>query len=1103
MASAAAVALAAGMTSAPASAQERGAAARGGSEQGSRGAEKTWITLITGDRVAVDAAGQPVALERGKGREHIPVQIQRVNGHVYAVPLDAQRLIGSGRVDQRLFDLTTLSKPEYRERMSSGLRLVVMYRGERPAARAALREAGNAEVRRTFPRLNADAVSTTHQDAGAVWDALTSEAKGAPFRNAASGVAAVWLDGIRKANLDKSVPQIGAPEAWKAGFDGKGTKIAVLDTGVDQTHPDLAGQEIAEKNFSQAADAKDRVGHGTHVASIAAGTGAKSKGKYKGVAPGAKILDGKVLDDGGSGGDSEILAGMEWAAAEKADVVNLSLGGPDSPGDDPLEAAVNKLSASTGTLFVISAGNEGPGAGSVGSPGSADAALTVGAVDKKDKLADFSSIGPRVGDGALKPDVTAPGVDIGAAAAPGSLIAEEGDPVAPGYVSISGTSMAAPHAAGGAAILAQQHPDWTGAQIKAALAGSTVPGKGYTAFQEGSGRIDLRKATKQSVIAKEVSLSFGKQLWPHTDDKPVTKQLTYRNLGGTPVTLDLAVTAAAPNGKPAPDGFFSLDKKQLTIAPGAEASVAVTSDTRLGGTVDGAYSAVVTATGGGQSVRTAAAVEREVESYDVTLKHLGRDGKPAKVFGSYLDGVGGLGTEVFQYVDDTTTPRDGKLRLPKGRYVLSGSIHDRAADGADWINQPRLDVTKNVTVTLDARKAKPIKITPPDKKATSEFASINMTVSGKGFSTGFGWWLNDYKGFRTAHQGPALGRDELSQHIGQTLRRGATEYHLAFGGPTTKVATGFVRKVKAGDLAKVTAKLGASVSGRWGYLTPFPHLGGEGGGSAVAFERKLPSTATLYLTATGGVKWAFNFEQIARSDDETRFETSYGTEPLAFKAGRAYTKNFNVGVFGPALGKEFGVFRKGDTLTPMIPLFADGQGNPGGSLFDIARTTLRRDGKVIGTNGDPLTGEKTFTVPSGQGSYKLSTSVHRSKVAKVSTKITADWTFSSQKVSAKTRLPISVVRFTPALAVDSTAKAGATVKVPVAVHGAAAGKNLKSLTVYVSYDDGKSWKKLAVNGGKVTVKNPKAGKSVSFKAVAADKKGNTVTQAIHRAYLTK
>lgn len=114
----------------------------------------------------------------------------------------------------------------------------------------------------------------------------------------------------------------------------------------------------------------------------------------------------------------------------------------------------------------------------MGSPGSADAALTVGAVDKDDKLAPFSSIGPRTGDGAVKPDVTAPGVAITAAAAPGSTLdTRPGTPhPAPGYLQIDGTSMATPHVAGAAAILKQQHPDWKSAELKGALTASAKGG---------------------------------------------------------------------------------------------------------------------------------------------------------------------------------------------------------------------------------------------------------------------------------------------------------------------------------------------------------------------------------------------------------------------------------------------------------------------------------------------------------------------------------------------------------------------------------------------------------------------------------------------------
>ncbi|NUS75933.1 MAG: S8 family peptidase, partial [Streptomyces sp.] len=526
VATGAAVALAAGMTSPAAAKPAAQAQPAGWSSQPFSAPHH--ITLITGDRVAVDAKGRVVGVERAKGREQIPFQVRKADGHTLVIPGDAARLVAAGKLDQRLFDITELNKSATRKSQAKGLKVIVGYQGAATAAKDDVRDAGT--LRQSLKTLNADAVQTPTADAPELWDAVTNGDR------TAAGVAHVWLDGVRTASLDKSVPQIGAPKAWAAGYDGKGVKIAVLDTGVDASHPDLKDQVIEAKNFSTATDATDHFGHGTHVASIAAGTGAKSNGKYKGVAPGAKILNGKVLDDTGSGDDSGILAGMEWAAAEGADVVNLSLGGQDTPEVDPLEAAVNKLSAEKGILFAIAAGNSGPE--SVGSPGSADAALTVGAVDDKDVLAPFSSTGPRVGDGAIKPDVTAPGVDITAASAKGSVIEQEVGEKPAGYLTISGTSMATPHVAGAAAILKQQHPDWTYAELKGALTGSAKGGK-YTPFEQGSGRIQVDKAIKQTVIADPVSVSFGTQAWPHTDDKPVTKDLTYRNLGTKDVTLTL------------------------------------------------------------------------------------------------------------------------------------------------------------------------------------------------------------------------------------------------------------------------------------------------------------------------------------------------------------------------------------------------------------------------------------------------------------------------------------------------------------------------------------------------------------------------------------
>ncbi|MBB5107049.1 S8 family peptidase [Streptomyces spectabilis] len=1082
----------------PAPGRAAGAApsSEAGSGAGAMAGPAHRLTLVTGDRVDVDAKGRVTGFRPAKGRAHIPVRTQTVGGRTLVLPYDARRLIAEGRVDRRLFDVTELSRKATREAQRKGLRLIVGYEGAARGARAGVRAAGDTAVRRVLPSLNAEAVRTPRRDAALLWRTLTDA------RGYAPGIRRLWLDGTREATLDRSVPQIGAPKAWRSGYDGKGVTIAVLDSGVDSTHPDLKDQVVAEKNFSAAPDVEDRVGHGTHVASIAAGTGAASGGAFKGVAPGAKVLSGKVLDDEGLGDDSGIVAGMEWAAAQGADVVNLSLGGDDSEGTDPLEAAVDKLSADKGVLFAVSAGNSGEyGPGTVGSPGSAKAALTVGAVDGDDRLAEFSSRGPLTDGGTVKPDVTAPGVDITAAAAPGSRIEKEVGQQPEGYLTISGTSMAAPHAAGAAALLKQRHPNWTYAELKGALTASTEPGE-YTPFQQGSGRIAVDRAIDQTVIARPVSLDFGRRLWPHTDDKPVTKKVTYRNLGDRDVTLDLAVTATDPEGRPAPAGFFTLGKRKLTVPAGGKAAVDLVADTRPGASVNGVYAAYVTATGGGQSVRTAAVVEREIERHEVTLRTVGRDGRPAPHYLTLLQGLTGGDKGRNEWVDDASGTV--RLRIAKGTYLLDTAVYVDPRDpdkGTDWLVRPKLTVTKKTTVTLDARRAKPVDITVPDRGAELVFLDARYTYAGNELGA---LNISKFRSLRTAHFGPAVPGGLGQQWLG-TWRKGADKrYDVMLGGKATRFATGYERHLEAADFAKLRIRSGASAPGRWGDLSVAGYLPEAGGIAPILPPQRLPRTTTAYVSARDGARWGVEFAQYGAedADGERPLESSYERDPRAFRAGKTYTDTFNTGVFGPLLGPGTGVFRKGDELRGRIPLVADGRGHPGFSRYTAQKSVLYRDGVKVAEKHDAVTGAESFKVPARDAEYRLTASVTRSpKLARVSSRVEASWTFRSRHVDGEAALPVSTVRFTPELGLDSRAPAGVKQSVPVTVQGYAAGGDLASLNAYVSYDKGRTWTGLTVSGGRAEVTNPARGKGVSFRAEVTDRQGNVSRVTILDAYL--
>ncbi|QDY79013.1 S8 family peptidase [Streptomyces qinzhouensis] len=1105
VAAAAAVALTAGMTS-PASAGngDRGISGTAAGAAGAKGGALHTITLITGDRVLVDGRGRIVSIQRAKGREGITVFTRTHKGQTYVIPRDARSLIAKGTLDRRLFNITELAKPESRKAHRAGLKVIVGYRGATAGtARAGVRATEGTTVRRTLATLGADAVTSATGTTGELWDALTRP-DGEGSATTTSGIGRVWLDGVRKASLDRSTAQIGAPAAWARSLDGTGVKIAVLDTGIDDSHPDLAGRVVAEKNFTPASGSRDRHGHGTHVASIAAGTG-KKDARFKGVAPGAELINAKVLDDSGNGEDSGIVAGIDWAVAQGATVLNLSLGGTDTPQVDALEAQINKLSAEKGVLFAVAAGNYGPGPKSIDSPGSAEAALTVGAVDDNDKIADFSGVGPRNWDAGLKPDVTAPGVATTAA----SLANAPGQSPA-GYISMDGTSMATPHAAGAAALLKQKNPGWTGAQLKSVLMGS-AKGGAYSVFQQGAGRIAVDQAIDQTVVTEQPNVSLGTQQWPHNDDRPVTKQVTYHNSGDADITLDLSLaTPTGADGRPAPAGFFSLGTRQITVPKGGSASVDLTADTTLGGTVNGSYSTTVVASGGGRTVRTPATVDREIESYSVTFKGIGRDGASSGAWQAEIEGLTELAGGYWNAPD--LSSGSTTLRLPRGTYAFSADAYVDPADpgkGGDLIDNPKLTVNGDTTVTLDGRTTKPVSVKVPDSQAKQTAAGMTYTLElpdGSLISRGYGF--DSFDNVRTAYQGPRYTDGSLSQSWYSKFERGTSEFNTLSGGPVQVLGNGYSKTFATKDLALVKAGLGASVPGKQGALLAYGELPDYSSNDSSVFSvQPAASVRDVWLSTGDGALWDLAGGQYKGMDPEgfPLFEAVYGAGyPRRYAAGATYTENFNVGVHGPLVNVYSGLEREANDLFPTVMLVSDGAGHPTGQAdYTTGITSLYRNGTLLGVQKLPAD-ETMWRVPSASATYTLATTVNRSpSVARTSTRIDASWTFTSIRGKGITKLPVSTVRFTPALALDSTAPAGRALSVPLVVQGAAAGSNLKSLIVQVSYDNAKTWKTVPVKSGKATVTSPAKGKGVTLRAIVTDKKNNKSSVIVHNAWLGK
>lgn len=390
---------------------------------------------------------------------------------------------------------------------------------------------------------------------------LPAELRGLP------GVAAVFRDDSVHADLFESVGLIGADTLRRAyGITGEGIDVAILDTGIDYTHPALGGcfgsgcRVVAGYDFVNLdADPMDDGVHGTHVAGIVGASGpVPSYGVITGVAPGVRFHAYKVLDEFGGGMMSAVLAGLDRALDPDGDpltndavhVVNMSLaGGGDA--DDPVSQAVDEL-AQAGVVCVSASGNAGRNFG-IGSPGAAREGIAVGATAKQGSLATFSSRGPAGPDYVLKPDVLAPGDQI-LSTAPGG-----------GTAVLAGTSMSAPHVAGVVALLRQVHPTWSPRRIKAALMNTAAP-LGYNAFAEGAGLVRALDAARPPILVTPPSVSFGPV--PPAGWASEGRTLSVQNLSAAPQQVWFTVEGTLP-----PGAYVTVSPDVVSIAAGDSAQV--------------------------------------------------------------------------------------------------------------------------------------------------------------------------------------------------------------------------------------------------------------------------------------------------------------------------------------------------------------------------------------------------------------------------------------------------------------------------------------------------------------------------------------------------
>ena len=346
-----------------------------------------------------------------------------------------------------------------------------------------------------------------------------------------SRVKRIHLDRPTKSFAGRAAVTVGARAVQELmGYTGAGIGVGIIDSGVTEWHDDLTvangqGQRVAHfadfvNGYTQP---YDDFGHGTHVAGIVAGNGRDMNGARTGIAPGAHIISLKALDGEGHGTISMIIAALDYAVANKdalnIRVLNLSLGAQvtESYHTDPLTLAA-KRAVDAGIVVVASAGNRGKGAngqpqyGTIGSPGNAPWVITVGAsshngtvLRQDDTIAGFSSRGPTMYDLDAKPDLVAPGHGIVSLSDPVSLFYTSkaqyllgglvGTSYTP-YLTLSGTSMAAPVVAGSVALMLQANPSLTPNLVKAILEFTSQEYPGYDALTQGTGFLNTRGAVQ-------------------------------------------------------------------------------------------------------------------------------------------------------------------------------------------------------------------------------------------------------------------------------------------------------------------------------------------------------------------------------------------------------------------------------------------------------------------------------------------------------------------------------------------------------------------------------------------------------------------------------
>jgi subtilisin family serine protease len=513
-------------------------------------------TLVTGARIAVVAradGNRSVTATRGG-----PVHIVSTPKGKYAIPAGRE----TEGIDRSLFALETL----FDEQLLSG-------NGTRTSGQSVSPDATSDSTIPVLLQTNAspDTVlaagfesATALHSAGVVAAEYDASTPGSPLEalERRASVERVSYDRhIRFRQADGPPDRVFDPNV---SATGEGVTVAVLDSGIDATHPDLAGQVVHRHEIVDEGTTLDPAGHGTSVAGIIAGTGNASDGIRTGLAPDAELIDVRVADKNAFGTVSEVIAGIEYAVRETdADVLTLSLGTISR--NRELARTVD-WAVEQGVVVVTASGNRGAYR-AVDQIGAQERAITVGATTAGlDTVAPFSAKGP-TGDGRVKPDLVAPGVDI---LTPRSGSDRAGVP----YVRFGGTSAAAPYVSGTIALMLEDDPTLTTAALKRRLGSTATPLPDANAFEQGSGRVDPEDALDPAVLVDEPVVSPGIV----EPGETARQSVTFENVDDRSHQITLESELAHVRSDDSATSVLSLNRSRFTLAPGESVTVEVTID---------------------------------------------------------------------------------------------------------------------------------------------------------------------------------------------------------------------------------------------------------------------------------------------------------------------------------------------------------------------------------------------------------------------------------------------------------------------------------------------------------------------------------------------